>query len=1710
MKSVRKVLIILAVGLVYLLFGGVVNTVSAGPLVFDPDGVSHLYWPFANTTNSNRKEPGGLEWHVAQGSSLHTGGDQYAQDWNLGGGSSDFGRPFYAPFSGTVIYSDNQGVGFGNTVIILSDNGSFALRVSHLENRSVDDNAVVNGGSTQLGTIGNSGTSDVHAHVALYRNVNTTSLLSALNAGSVPPAGNAALFDFDGPNPVLSLSLYTTHTRTLGAPFSWYYKFEHSDSRVKEVYLNTDLILTELQTCKRLYVGTGVHTITVRYEANGNPPPAITATGYPFLNTDCPTSNGNAPSMHGIQLLLPPNHTVLQNISVQNNTSTSWNNTYKLVFQGGTNMGTPPQLYLSGTTAPGQFTGISMTLTSPAVSGNHRSYWRVFDGNGNPVSQMILVDIEVQNNASPVGVGTGQVKLFTGTNYSGTATSYGQGGTNAPNATAYSLQMPSGWSVRTYRTDNYSGIGTDTRCWSESVPNLQDHDNWQGAIQSMKVFNYNDCAGGQKVKLYSGTNYQNEILSTDVFTNAPSKNSYSIQIPSGWSVRAFTSDNYGGGDVCWSSSVANLQDTGWHNAIDSMQIFYTNVCPSNSDHVVVCVDTGFSNCAWTLPIKHNLPSLSAGGYGNDIIGSIDVTGSWRAIVYHGENYEGARAVLNSSINDMGGTPVGNDQASSIQVRRVEPTRIILYDLGDLNGTGFISDRTVPDLAHWGFNDMAESVRVDPGYEVILCENVNFRGICGRTNTNQNNLDSVASGLQHNVSSFQVCEGSCPPSAMVPVQATPVDTASFLPGSDVVFSWVGNGDEYYIEYWGGDLNGVHNSNGIYGTTTWTATGLPGSANPYYWRMHSWTQYGQTAWSPTYSFKIQDIAPKDVIIAGPSEVESGVNQQFNTFINPVDAGNLTLVWSPEPVSGQGTLTPTYNFVKPGTKTITLTATNTGGTMSGSYTFDVKCPVDEFMMEYFGNSSLSGVAEFKECVEDVDYDWGTSGPKNGADGDLNVPVNETVYTDWIKSKVTENADSDQDQITLLSAAGFEVSDEVLVIQMVGTGAGNYEFKRIVDKSGNVLTLDSDFANDYSVTGGNRVQIVRVPHYKNVEVYGKLTAHAWDGSTGGISAFRVAGTLDVKTGGTVSVVGLGYLGGAGGNYPNYYPDTGDTGASYAIAVTLQGHNGGDCGGCVSPLGTPNSGAGTGGRGARGGDSASGGGGGSYGTPGSVGSPVNIWPWQEGGDTGATYGDSTLTKLFLGSGGGGGGKGKDGYGATGGNGGGILWIDAGDVILNGTLNATGSSALQNASENGGGGGGGSGGSLYLNAYSVQSGTNSFVNNGGTRSFGVVSGNGSGGGNGGLGRMYVKYCESFTGSSDWLTPVQVSCNGGKDNFSVRWTGDIDFEEAGEYEFTTWTDDGTRVWVDDELLIDNWEDQNGETPFSESVELIAGIHQVKMEYYEGTGNAKAKLIITEDEPEDSCPEGFDAEYFNNTDLSGTPVLTRCEDKVNYFWWDGSSPESGTVNNNNFSARWQGEFTFAAGTYTFASDSDDGIKVWVDNVLKIDNWTAHSPISYDTVDVVLTAGVHTVKVEYYELTGNARAVVSWMLPQTQSSNCVVEGSFCAKYFNNTSLTGDPVLSLLESEIDHAWGTTSPSSAVNSDNYSVRWEGQFQFNSDEYTFTTGSDAGVRLWLDGNLIIDNWTAHSYQEDGDSVNVSAGLHTVKVEYYETTGDANLWVYWYQ
>ena len=117
-------------------------------------------------------------------------------------------------------------------------------------------------------------------------------------------------------------------------------------------------------------------------------------------------------------------------------------------------------------------------------------------------------------------------------------------------------------------------------------------------------------------------------------------------------------------------------------------------------------------------------------------------------------------------------------------------------------------------------------------------------------------------------------------------------------------------------------------------------------------------------------------------------------------------------------------------------------------------------------------------------------------------------------------------------------------------------------------------------------------------------------------------------------------------------------------------------------------------------------------------------------------------------------------------------------------------------------------------------------------------------------------------------------------------------------------------------------------------------------------------------------GLKAEYFNNDELKGEPVLTRTDEHIEFRWGEGSYIDNGPV--DHFSVRWSGYFVPQADDdYKLYVSADDGVRLYVDDERVIDDWQHHSE-TLDTYSKHLEAGkVYKIRLEYFENIGTATA-------------------------------------------------------------------------------------------------------------------------------------------
>jgi len=249
--------------------------------------------------------------------------------------------------------------------------------------------------------------------------------------------------------------------------------------------------------------------------------------------------------------------------------------------------------------------------------------------------------------------------------------------------------------------------------------------------------------------------------------------------------------------------------------------------------------------------------------------------------------------------------------------------------------------------------------------------------------------------------------------------------------------------------------------------------------------------------------------------------------------------------------------------------------------------------------------------------------------------------------------------------------------------------------------------------------------------------------------------------------------------------------------------------------------------------------------------------------------------------------------------------------------------------------------------------------------------------------------------------------------------------------------------------------------------------------------------------------WQAAYFAGTDLAGQPVATELVTEVDFAW--GSNAPVPQLPVDSFSARFDQTVPLVAGFYTLRAQADDGVRVYVNDELVIDEWHTGEPPAYTAGRQL--SGLTTFRVEYYESGGQAGLQFEYSLADTFPD-------WRAEYYDNITLAGDPAWVQPEPlgadvALSRQWSLTSPVPDVLPDNnWSARWTGTFFFEGGNYIFRAEANDGVRVWIDGIQVINQWQDGSNQAETVFEDIGAGNHEITVEYYERGGIANLKVDW--
>lgn len=152
---------------------------------------------------------------------------------------------------------------------------------------------------------------------------------------------------------------------------------------------------------------------------------------------------------------------------------------------------------------------------------------------------------------------------------------------------------------------------------------------------------------------------------------------------------------------------------------------------------------------------------------------------------------------------------------------------------------------------------------------------------------------------------------------------------------------------------------------------------------------------------------------------------------------------------------------------------------------------------------------------------------------------------------------------------------------------------------------------------------------------------------------------------------------------------------------------------------------------------------------------------------------------------------------------------------------------------------------------------------------------------------------------------------------------------------------------------------------------------------------------------------------------------------------------------------------------------------------------------------------VKVQYAEgviANGGEPTITSQYLSPSSGNG---PGLF-AQFYNNMTLSGSPVLTRVDPQVDFNWGGNSPGSGVNSTQWSAKWTGTITApQTGTYTFSITSDDGSRLFLNGQKLIDNWRDQASNTQTATISLNAGQsYSIEADYYQNGGLSNMALGW--
>jgi hypothetical protein len=394
----------------------------------------------------------------------------------------------------------------------------------------------------------------------------------------------------------------------------------------------------------------------------------------------------------------------------------------------------------------------------------------------------------------------------------------------------------------------------------------------------------------------------------------------------------------------------------------------------------------------------------------------------------------------------------------------------------------------------------------------------------------------------------------------------------------------------------------------------------------------------------------------------------------------------------------------------------------------------------------------------------------------------------------------------------------------------------------------------------------------------------------------------------------------------------------------------------------------------------------------------------------------------------------------------------------------------------------------------------------------------------------------------------------KENFAARWEGSIRIRTGGEYRFSLKSSDGSKLWIDEKLLVNNGGVHNTNI-VGNAMTLDASLHGLRIDFFKGKGTpGDAQVVFKWKGPDCDCSEmtvvptsalkqnpvlhglleeGF---YFDKSirslpNLNGkSPNLARRVDNVNYGSTRGTFP--GFARKDRFAVRWTGFVEIhTSGEYTFYTKSDDGSAMWIANAPDsekklVSNDGLHG-MRTRSGEITLDTGNHHFRIEMFENGGGAGCQFHYKGADSEDKKVLVPKSALLKtageppimdvdaglkeehfYFGQGGRLPDlngrfPDKVRKVSFINYPGTGSSWPGMSRKNNFAIRWTGSLLIRkAGRYDVSIESDDGSVLYMKSSRVIDNDGLHGMRTKKSTKSMAAGAYTIRVEMFEKGGGA--------